>query len=111
MKVLEEKNGEYLLLLFAMIVVVRAACVRSFFCAGYAIDSTRGMMMYKMQVGLKVSGFSSRIAALETILYMIIDRIRGLPKPADKDDRKAAGQVCYKKTNKIRPQSAFRQLQ
>ncbi|CAM9147792.1 unnamed protein product [Sphacelaria rigidula] len=45
------------------------------------------------QVGLKVSGFSSRIAALETILYMIIDRIRGLPKPADKDDRKAAGQV------------------
>lgn len=48
------------------------------------------------QVGLKLSGFSSRIAALEMILYMIIDRVRGLPKPADSEARKAAAQVrCH----------------
>ncbi|CAN0346027.1 unnamed protein product [Pylaiella littoralis] len=45
------------------------------------------------QVGVRVSGFAPRIAALESVLYMIIDRIKDLPKPADAKARKEAAQV------------------
>ncbi|CAM9831712.1 unnamed protein product, partial [Laminaria digitata] len=45
------------------------------------------------QVGVKVAGFAPRIAALESVLYMIIDRIKDLPKPPDAAGRKEAAQV------------------
>lgn len=45
------------------------------------------------QVGVKVSGFAPRIAALESVLYMIIDRIKDIPKPHDAQTRKEAAQV------------------
>ena len=45
------------------------------------------------QVGVKVSGFAPRVAALESILYMIIDRIKDIPKPPDAQARKEATQV------------------
>eukprot|EP00903_Cladosiphon_okamuranus_P017607 g16218.t1 len=45
------------------------------------------------QVGVKVSGFAPRITALESVLYMIIDQIKDLPKPVDADARRDAAQV------------------
>lgn len=45
------------------------------------------------QVGVKVSGFAPRITALESVLYMIIDQIKDLPKPVDAEGRKEAAQV------------------
>lgn len=44
---------------------------------------------------MKVAGFAPRIAALESVLYMIIDRIKDLPKPPDAAGRKEAAQVRY----------------
>lgn len=49
----------------------------------------------RWQVGVKVAGFAPRIAALESVLYMIIDRIKDLPKPPDAAGRKEAAQVRY----------------
>ncbi|CAB1117750.1 unnamed protein product [Ectocarpus sp. CCAP 1310/34] len=45
------------------------------------------------QVGVKVSGFAPRIDALESVLYMIIDQIKDLPKPVDAEARKEAAEV------------------
>lgn len=42
---------------------------------------------------MKVPGFAPRVAALESILYMIIDRIKDVPKPPDAEARKEAAQV------------------
>lgn len=43
---------------------------------------------------MKVAGFAPRIAALESVLYMIIDKIKHLPKPVNAEARKEAAQVC-----------------
>lgn len=50
---------------------------------------------FSSQVGVKVSGFAPRIAALESVLYMIIDQVKDLPKPVDANARKDAAQVCW----------------
>lgn len=50
-----------------------------------------------LQVGVKVAGFAPRVAALESVLYMIIDRIKDVPKPPDAEARKEAAQVGEKK--------------
>lgn len=49
--------------------------------------------MTNVQAGVKVSGFAPRVAALESILYIIIDRIKDIPKPPDAQARKEATQV------------------
>lgn len=45
------------------------------------------------KVGVKVSSFAPRIAALESVLYLIIDRIKDVPKPHNAAARKEAVQV------------------
>lgn len=42
---------------------------------------------------MKVSGLPTRIAALDAVLNMIIDRVEALPKPLDAEGRKAATKV------------------
>jgi hypothetical protein len=46
-----------------------------------------------IQVGVKFSGFAPKIQAMETLLYMTIDKVITLPKPADADARRAALRV------------------
>jgi hypothetical protein len=46
-----------------------------------------------IQVGVKFSGFAPKIQAMETLLYMTIDKVITLPKPADAEARRAALRV------------------
>lgn len=54
-------------------------------------------------MGVKISGFAPRVAALESVLYMIIDRIKDVPKPPDAEARKEAAQVGEREPVKQEP--------
>ncbi|CAM9941120.1 unnamed protein product [Scytosiphon promiscuus] len=62
-------------------------------CGGYLTPRLYVPKEVWAQVGVKVAGFAPRITALDSVIYMIIDKIKYLPKPVNAEARKEAAQV------------------